>query len=256
MHCRRKFLLCVLTCLGGIELTAGISNGQKAPKESLPYMVSVQDNNGHVCGGFLISEDFVATSAHCDDSKLTHVVLGSQNLKKGYDEIITIEKKFKHPNYENVVWGSDIMLLKLSSKDQTGFKVQVIPLPPAEIKLKDNQVCQVAGWGLDDELRMTDVPVINPQVCQSQWCPSLLPPNIICAGGYGTNKGLCHGDGGGPLVCSGIAVGVVSFSKNSDCKYPHSPDVYTDISKHLQWINKILKQDLEVFKFCVRKRLM
>uniref|UniRef100_A0A3Q0RC00 Peptidase S1 domain-containing protein n=1 Tax=Amphilophus citrinellus TaxID=61819 RepID=A0A3Q0RC00_AMPCI len=238
------FFVCILS-----ELTAGIINGKKAPKESLPYMVSLQNKRRHVCGGFVISEDFVATSAFCDGSP-THVVLGSHNLKKGYDEGIM----------KTMIFIVLMLCLQLSSKVQTGSKVQRIPLPPAEIKLKDNQVCQVAGWGLTetgapaDELRVVDVPVINPQVCQNEW-GSLLA-NVICAGGYGTKKGFCQGDGGDPLVCSGIAVVIVSFSKKSDCEQPDSPHVYTDISKHLQWINKILKQELEVFKFCVRKRLM
>lgn len=51
------------------EFATGIIDGEKAPENSMPYMVSVQDNKGqHVCGGFLITEDFVLSSAHCGNS--------------------------------------------------------------------------------------------------------------------------------------------------------------------------------------------
>uniref|UniRef100_A0A3P8QRK0 Peptidase S1 domain-containing protein n=1 Tax=Astatotilapia calliptera TaxID=8154 RepID=A0A3P8QRK0_ASTCA len=44
-----------------------IINGEKAPENSMHYMASVQNNKGqHVCGGFLITEDFVVSAAHCD----------------------------------------------------------------------------------------------------------------------------------------------------------------------------------------------
>ncbi len=49
-----------------------------------------------------------------------------------------------------------------------------------------------------------------------------------------------QGDSGGPLVCNGMAVGVVSSNNNYNCDYPDVPNVYTDISKCLPWIKKIL----------------
>uniref|UniRef100_A0A672NPS5 Peptidase S1 domain-containing protein n=1 Tax=Sinocyclocheilus grahami TaxID=75366 RepID=A0A672NPS5_SINGR len=42
-----------------------IINGKKASKNSLQYMVSVQNNKAHECGGFLISPQYVLTAAHC-----------------------------------------------------------------------------------------------------------------------------------------------------------------------------------------------
>ena len=45
-----------------------------------------------------------------------------------------------------------------------------------------------------------------------------------------------QGDSGGPLVCNTMAVGIVSYTGNT-CDYPHLPNVYTDITKFLPWIN-------------------
>uniref|UniRef100_A0A3P9BC64 Granzyme B(G,H)-like n=1 Tax=Maylandia zebra TaxID=106582 RepID=A0A3P9BC64_9CICH len=223
-----------------------IIHGTKAPENSMHYMASVQNKKGeHVCGGFLMTEDFVVSAAHCDGS-LTHVVLGNHNLKKGSHQKIKIENKTIHENYQQVGLGNDIMLIKLSEKVKLGHGVEKIKLPQAEINLKENQVCQVAGWGTTkthgkpvDELRVVDVSVIQRKVCEPQW-PGL-PANVICAGGYETDKGFCQGDSGGPLVCDGLAVGIVSFNYKENCSYPNKPNIYTDISKYLQWINRIVK---------------
>ncbi|XP_030583713.1 duodenase-1-like [Archocentrus centrarchus] len=243
---QKLLLFYILPCLGQLGHGSDIIHGKKSPENEMLFMASVQNTDGHVCGGFLITEDFVVTAAHCDDSSLRHVVLGTHNLKE-YHEKIEIEKKIKYEDYKNVEHGNDIMLLKLSKKVLLGSNIQIIQLPHAEMNLEENEVCQVAGWGLTEngilphELRVVDVSVINPQSCMEQWSPWLhLPANVICAGGYGTNKGFCQGDSGGPLVCKGLAVGIVSFNKNLKCTYPDVPNVYMDLSKYGEWIDKIL----------------
>ncbi|XP_063323760.1 chymotrypsin-like elastase family member 2A [Pelmatolapia mariae] len=244
----QKFLFVhVLACLGRLAHGSDIIDGEKAPESSMQYMASVQNNEGqHICGGFLIKEYFVVSAAHCDNYNPTHVVLGNHNLKNGNHQKIMIEKRIIHENYQHVGQGNDIMLLKLAEKVPLNDRVQTIQLPPAEINLKENQVCQVAGWGktktygeLVDELRVVDVSVINPRVCEELWHG--LPANVICAGGYKTTKGFCQGDSGGPLVCHGFAVGVVSFNYNMNCNYPSKPNIYTDISKYRKWIDEVLK---------------
>ncbi|XP_039896159.1 granzyme B(G,H)-like isoform X3 [Simochromis diagramma] len=244
---QKILLLHLLACLGKLAHGSHIIDGKKAPENSMQYMASVQDYNGHhVCGGFLITEDFVVSAAHCDRESLTHVVLGNHNLKNGNHQKIKIENKTIHENYQHVGLGNDIMLIKLSEKVKLGHGVRIIPLPPAEINLKENQVCQVAGWGktktegkLVDELMVVNVSVITSKNCEDQW-PGL-PSNVICAGGYETTKGFCQGDSGGPLLCDGLAVGVVSFNYDKNCSYPNKPNVYTDISKYRQWIDGIVK---------------
>ncbi|XP_071764754.1 granzyme B-like isoform X3 [Centroberyx gerrardi] len=252
MYGLHTFLLFhVLTCLGQKALGSEIINGEKAQEKSLLYMASVQRNGKHACGGFLVSKEFVVTAAHCDlkgNAKMS-VVLGTHDLKSVNEKTMRYDVvKCKHPSYVKVSSGNDIMLLKLSRKAKLSKTMKTIKLPSQDKIIKANTKCIVAGWGLIknggtavDDLRVVDVSTIDLKVCQRAW--KSLPANIICAGGYKTNKGFCQGDSGGPLVCNGKAVGIVSFNhKVKKCDYPDVPNVYTEISKFLPWIKKILKK--------------
>ncbi|XP_078141670.1 granzyme B-like [Centroberyx gerrardi] len=245
-----KFLLFhVLTCLGQKALGSEIINGKKAQEKSLLYMASVQHNGKHVCGGFLVTEEFVVTAAHCDtegNAKMS-VVLGTHNLKRVNEKTMRYDVvKCKHPCYVDIEYGNDIMLLKLSRKAKLSKTMKTIKLPSQDKIIKANTKCIVAGWGLIktggtavDALRVVDVSTIDLKVCQKEW--NQIPANVICAGGYKTKKGFCQGDSGGPLVCNGKAVGIVSFNSKS-CDYPDLPNVYTEIAKFLPWIKEILKK--------------
>uniref|UniRef100_A0A3Q0S7C5 trypsin n=1 Tax=Amphilophus citrinellus TaxID=61819 RepID=A0A3Q0S7C5_AMPCI len=245
-------MMCKCQLLLRVSLGSEIIKGKKAKKKSLQYMASVQNNTGHICGGFLVSEDFVMTAAHCDDWNPKSVVLGTHNLKK-VDKTMRygIKKKYKHPSYKNIVSGNDIMLLKLSGKAYLDKKkpIKPIQLPTQQINLKENKSCSVAGWGAIktngpnvDNLQVVDVPIINLNKCKKKW-QNYIPANVICAGGYYKNKGFCQGDSGGPLVCDKkLAVGVVSFNNKKNCDYPNLPNIYTDISKFLPWIKGILNK--------------
>ncbi|XP_036971480.1 mast cell protease 1A-like [Acanthopagrus latus] len=251
MQALHKLLLChLLACLGPNALGDEIINGKKVPEKMMLYMASLQDKqHQHLCGGFLISEDFVVSAAHCNRSIPTSVVLGTHNLKKvGGTMRYAVEKTCIHPDYTDVQRGNDIMLLKLSKKAPRNNRVRPIQLPKTVNKTKDNAKCRVAGWGYTktggkvvDELQVVDVSFVNKEACQRKW-QNKLPLTVICADGSGQNKGFCQGDSGGPLVCSGIAVGVVSFNWEKNCDYPNKPNVYTDVSKYLPWIKRILKQ--------------
>ncbi|XP_044217724.1 duodenase-1-like [Thunnus albacares] len=179
------------------------------------------------------------------------VVLGTNNLRKVVNDTMRYNvTKYKHADYVDILSGNDIMLLKLSRKAHLGKKpIKPIKLPSHHMNLKGIKKCSVAGWGFTrtggqivDELQVVDVPIIKQEVCRKMW--HKLPAEVICAGGYGTKKGFCQGDSGGPLVWKRkFAVGVVSFNYNHNCKYPDVPNIYTDISKFIPWINVFLKKN-------------
>ncbi|XP_056614780.1 granzyme B-like [Triplophysa dalaica] len=245
-------LTLALTCLTlSGTFGADIINGKRAKKNSLLYMASIQTDEKHKCGGFLIDPSYVLTAAHCYASGNMTVILGTHNIDPRGSNLrrYTVQNKHKHPSYQNVSNGDDIMLLKLSEKLKLSKALKTVKIPSKDRPIKMNSKCIVAGWGKTEkqnvvnDLLVTDVSTINFTTCQSMWksVNVKLPENIICAGGVDTKSGACQGDSGGPLVCSGLAVGIVSFNLRGRCDYPNVPNIYTKISKYLPWIKKVMK---------------
>ncbi|KAA0712226.1 Granzyme B(G,H) [Triplophysa tibetana] len=248
------FSLLLLALLPHLTLAAyvnvGIVNGTEAKAHSRPYMVSVQRGGRHICGGFLVSERFVMTAAHCytDGHKLT-VVVGAHDLSKSSARRV-VKSYNIHPRYDAKNFLNDIMILELIGTTQMVKNVKSISIPNKEKDTKAGSKCSVAGWGKQttngsptDRLMEVDVTVIDTKECQKKWKEK--SSRIVCALGPG---GFCQGDSGGPLVCEDTAVGVVSFNEKNNCDKPTRPNVYTKISSFLPWIKTILKgvkQDLD-----------
>ncbi|XP_062411994.1 cathepsin G-like isoform X3 [Sardina pilchardus] len=225
-----------------------IINGRKVADKDMKFMASVQNNGKHVCGGFVIKPNFVLTAAHCEKGLTGNVsvVLGAHNIHKAEKKqqyYIRKEDKIIHKEYNRVIAGNDIMLLKLSGK--IGKDVKTVKIPSSDdTKMRSGTKCLVAGWGITTKNTVTNrlqeahVQVVNLQECQKKWnqrgINKTLPKNVMCAKRL-KRSGPSQGDSGGPLVCNGLAVGIVSFNLHES--YPQIiPDVYTQISKFLPWI--------------------
>ncbi|KAF4097695.1 hypothetical protein G5714_021703 [Onychostoma macrolepis] len=241
-------LLLLASLLPHLTFTAsvqvGIVNGTEAKPHSRPYMVSIQRNKKHTCGGFLVSEQFVMTAAHCfnEGEKLT-VVVGAHDYTRDSGRM-GVKFYHIHPGYQPKTLLNDIMLLQLNRKVDKSKVVNWISIPKKDKEIKAKVKCSVAGWGKKNnsstpsaKLMEVDVTIIDKKECLKYWRKDYSVSRMVCAGGRG---GFCQGDSGGPLVCNNVAVGVVSFNEKDNCDSPKRPNVYTKISKFLKWINAIL----------------
>ncbi|XP_043079859.1 mast cell protease 1A-like [Puntigrus tetrazona] len=241
-------LLLLASLLPNLTFTArvGIVNGTEAKPHSRPYMVSIQVFGEHDCGGFLISDEFVLTAAHCwERSQVLTVVVGAHDLRKSKNRV-GVKNYIPHPDYRRSPIRNDIMLLRLKKKIKLNKYVKWISLPKDGEEVNVDTLCSVAGWGrlwtdgpMSSRLMEANVHIMNNSECYKRWGEIYYSVSqMMCTQSYG---GFCNGDSGGPLVCGDAAVGVVSFRYIHLCNSPAYPNVYTKISSYLPWIQQIIR---------------
>ncbi|KAB0339417.1 hypothetical protein FD754_023919 [Muntiacus muntjak] len=135
------------------------------------------------------------------------------------------------------------MLLKLKEKASLTLAVGTLPLPPQFTFIRPGRMCWVAGWGKTDvkepassTLQEVELRIVEPRAC------SLFPAfdhNLhLCVGHPQSTKSAFKGDSGGPLLCAGMAQGIVSYGQSNA-----KPPPFTQISHYQPWIDEVLKEN-------------
>ncbi|XP_058616171.1 mast cell protease 1A-like [Onychostoma macrolepis] len=179
----------------------------KAP-HSRPYMVYIRGKvSKAACSGFLVREDYVMTAAHCKQSHLM-VYLGVDDTNLLPDGVEV--HPYPHPKFTTKRNGHDIMLLKLKAPATFNKSVKTITFPKTENEAISKD-CMVMGWGWKEYHHESPSNVLkeaNVTLIDSENCGVA---DTLCTEG---STGPTQGHSGGPLVCGGVAQGIVSFSKN------------------------------------------
>jgi len=230
----------------GDPYASKIVNGAEISIAARPWQIFLYSSQGSMCGGSIISEQYVLTAAHCihgmSASQLS-VYAGHQKSPTSEYIAVTsyVSQIIEHPDYNSGSQDNDIAILKLSTKLTFGSGIQPICMPSSEDPAVGTD-CHVSGWGTtssggdtSDTLQEVVVPIVSG--CGN--FPSFqITDHMICAGG--SNKDSCQGDSGGPLACKINGVyyqeGVVSFGNG--CASEGWPGVYAKVPFYIgnNWI--------------------
>lgn len=227
------------------------------PQGSRPWQVALvvaglSDNvQAQFCGGTLISQNWVATAAHCVDNgtKAAQVaVVPGMHALTEKPQRFALKRIVVHPNWNPSTMDSDIALLELDGIVALGPKVKAIPFSTTAADPATGTALTVSGWGATKEggpgsalLMTVNVPVVALGTCNQK--PSYdgeITANMLCAGREQGGIDSCQGDSGGPAVTnpggSPTLVGIVSWGEGCARKLKYG--LYTHVGRFSDWIKK------------------
>ncbi|XP_069745621.1 coagulation factor IX-like [Narcine bancroftii] len=232
-----------------------IIDDQRCQRGEYPWQVLLKHNDEIACGGVILNEDFVLTSAACVNPLHNFTaVLGEYNLDEdeGIEQSINVSRIHIHSRFSLVTFENDIALLELEKPILFNNYTSPICLPEAdfaEFFLMTSEYGATSGWKMQQGrveepvlVGIPYVPYIKHANCQRVQ-PFPIVHRMFCAGFKEVEDSLCSLTRGSPLVTSykgvwfltGISLGADEYN----CK---NIPVYTKVSRYINWIKRIMRQ--------------
>ncbi|XP_068163054.1 hepatocyte growth factor-like [Antennarius striatus] len=228
-----------------VHINTRIVGGHQVRGTDGSWVVSIQREKVHLCGGSLIREDWVLTDQQCfsscvPDLKEYSVQVGLHQLNQSQSHPrLRISRLICGPE------GSNLVILKLADPAPMYDGASTIHLPVKECHIAEGTNCTMYGWGetkntgSDETLNAVTLPMVDNDMCSQ--IKGDAGESRICAGGN-QGEGVCEKDNGGPLVCQEherkVIVGVnIQRTKCASSQ----PALFVNVAFYSEWIYKVFK---------------
>jgi secreted trypsin-like serine protease len=233
---------------------AHIIGGEEARAAQFPFAAALNVQTATTqffCGGALITNEWILTSAHCVNGAVTITIrLGSNNLQGTDPNRVTVASSHvvPHPDFDPDTSVNDIGLVKLRMPVELSDYIQPIKL--ASTNLPNSAAPTAIGWGqtsdadpeLSSGLNYVGLAVLSNAECKITYGNQITDDMVCVEGNY--NEGSCIGDSGSPLVVRLIGgqflqhVGVSTFFSGNGCEST-DPSGYTRTYPYVDWIKNV-----------------